>query len=109
MAAKYDVVIIGGGPNGLTAGAYLAKAGVKVLVVDKRLELGGALATELVTTVDRRYLHNTHAVYMMMVDYAPAYKSGLRGKLQSKAYLPFFAGSHAFYRWELSLPVQRPG
>jgi len=74
MAAKYDVVIIGGGPNGLTAGAYLAKAGVKVLVVDKRLELGGALATELVTTVDRRYLHNTHAVYMMMVDYAPAYK-----------------------------------
>src|SRR3990172_7604333 len=70
---KYDVVIIGAGPNGLAAGGYLAKAGLKVVILDRRLELGGGLVTELVTTVDR-FLHNTHAVYMMMVDYAPIYK-----------------------------------
>ncbi len=29
---KFDVLIIGGGPNGLTAGAYLAKAGQRVLI-----------------------------------------------------------------------------
>ena len=29
---KYDVIIVGAGPNGLTAGAYLAKAGASVLI-----------------------------------------------------------------------------
>lgn len=72
MNRKYDVVIIGSGPNGLTAGAYLAKAGLKVLAIDKRFEAGGGLATEMVTVPS--FLHNTHAIYMMMVDYAPPYK-----------------------------------
>ena len=44
--SNWDVVIIGGGPNGLIAGAYLAKAGVKVAVVERRYEVGGGLATE---------------------------------------------------------------
>ncbi|MDY6862789.1 MAG: FAD-dependent oxidoreductase, partial [Thermodesulfobacteriota bacterium] len=35
MPEKYDIIIIGGGPNGLSAGAYLAKAGEKVLIVDR--------------------------------------------------------------------------
>jgi len=39
---KYDVIIIGGGPNGLVAGSYLAKAGLKVLVLERRYEVGGA-------------------------------------------------------------------
>ncbi|MBI4317703.1 MAG: NAD(P)/FAD-dependent oxidoreductase [Chloroflexi bacterium] len=69
--AKYDVVIIGAGVNGLLAGAYLSKAGLKVLLVEKRYEAGGGLATEEVTWPG--FLSNTHAVYMMMVDYAPAY------------------------------------
>jgi len=73
MPEKYDVIIIGGGPNGLTAGAYLAKAGEKVLIVDRRGELGGGLATEEATTCGG-FIHNVHAVYFMMVDYAPAYK-----------------------------------
>jgi phytoene dehydrogenase-like protein len=41
-----DVVIIGGGHNGLACAAYLAKAGLDVLVVEKRDVLGGAAATE---------------------------------------------------------------
>lgn len=72
MARKYDVVIIGAGPNGLIAGAYLSKAGLKTLIVEKRLEAGGGLATEESTLP--MFLHNTHSIYHMMVEYAPAYK-----------------------------------
>lgn len=42
----YDAVIVGGGHNGLTCAAYLAKAGGKVLVLEKRHVLGGAAVTE---------------------------------------------------------------
>ena len=38
---KYDVIIIGGGPNGLVAGSYLAKAGQKVLVLEKESQIAG--------------------------------------------------------------------
>jgi len=72
MAQKYDVIIIGGGPNGLEIGAYLSKAGQKVLLLEKRFEVGGGLATEEVTLPD--FFHNTHAIYHMMVDYAPVYQ-----------------------------------
>ena len=68
---KYDVIIIGAGPNGLQIGAYLVKAGLKVLLLERRHECGGGLATEAVTITD--FIHNTHAVYMMMADYAPVY------------------------------------
>ena len=43
---KYDVIIIGAGHNGLTAAAYLARAGRKVLVLERRHVLGGAAVTE---------------------------------------------------------------
>ena len=69
----YDVVVIGGGPNGLTAAAYLAKSGEKVVIVDRRGELGGGAVTEEATLVGG-FLHNVHAIYMMMADYAPAYQ-----------------------------------
>ena len=72
MVQQYaDVIIIGAGPNGLELGAYLSKAGLKVLVLERRLEMGGGLATEYVTLPE--YVNNTHAIYMMMVDYAPVY------------------------------------
>jgi phytoene dehydrogenase-like protein len=45
-AVKYDVIIIGAGHNGLTAAAYLARAGRKVLVLERRHVLGGAAVTE---------------------------------------------------------------
>src|SRR5437764_8601428 len=42
----YDAVIIGGGHNGLTCAAYLAGAGLKVMVLERRAVVGGAAVTE---------------------------------------------------------------
>ena len=46
MPATRDVVIIGGGHNGLVTAFYLAKAGFKPLLLERRPEIGGAAITE---------------------------------------------------------------
>ncbi len=46
MPQRYDAVIIGGGHNGLISAAYLARAGLKTLVLERRYVLGGAAVTE---------------------------------------------------------------
>ena len=42
----YDAIVVGGGHNGLTNGAYLAKAGLKTLILERRSLFGGAAITE---------------------------------------------------------------
>ena len=45
---SYDAIIVGAGHNGLTTACYLAKAGLKTLVVEKNEQIGGAaVSTEL--------------------------------------------------------------
>ncbi|HEY5658075.1 MAG TPA: NAD(P)/FAD-dependent oxidoreductase [Myxococcota bacterium] len=46
MTQTYDAIVVGGGHNGLTCAAYLAKAGRKVLVLERRHLVGGAAVTE---------------------------------------------------------------
>jgi phytoene dehydrogenase-like protein len=46
IAQQYDAIIIGGGHNGLVCGSYLAKAGLKTLVLERRHVIGGAAVSE---------------------------------------------------------------
>ena len=46
MGERYDAVIIGGGHNGLVCAFYLARAGYKVRILERRAVVGGAAVTE---------------------------------------------------------------
>ena len=70
--SDWDAVIIGAGPNGLMTAAYLARAGLKVALVERRYEVGGGLATEEILFPG--YYSNIHAIYHLMVDYMPVVK-----------------------------------
>lgn len=69
MESEFDVVIVGGGPNGLMTAAYLSRCNLRVLLVERRHEIGGGLATE--ETLFPGYYTNPHAIYHMMTDYMP--------------------------------------
>jgi phytoene dehydrogenase-like protein len=70
--STWDVIIIGGGPNGLMAAAYLAKAGLKVILLERRYEIGGGLVTEEI--MFPCYYSNAHVIYHLMADYMPVMK-----------------------------------
>src|SRR5688572_28258204 len=48
LRSQYDAVIVGGGHNGLVAAAYLARAGLSCVVLERRAVVGGAAVSERV-------------------------------------------------------------
>src|SRR5512136_910284 len=59
----YDVIVIGGGINGLTAAAYLAKAGLAVSVFEASGQCGAHCDTIAIGIPG--FLHNTHAAWLV--------------------------------------------
>src|SRR5919197_3007876 len=66
-ARDWDAVVVGGGHNGLTAAAYLARAGRSVLVAERGERLGGACTLEQ-PFPDRRYLISPCAYVVGLLD-----------------------------------------
>jgi len=70
--ASYDAVIIGAGHNGLCLAAYLARAGMKVGMFERRHDEGGGAHTDEATVPG--FWHNLHAQYMEFIEMMPMYR-----------------------------------
>ncbi|MES2158670.1 MAG: NAD(P)/FAD-dependent oxidoreductase [Pseudomonadota bacterium] len=79
--SNYDIVVMGAGHNGLTAAAYMAKAGKKVLVLERKPRFGGGVSTrELIAP---GYWHDEHSNVHIMIQGNPMIREdelGLIGK-----------------------------
>ncbi len=71
-AATYDGIILGAGHNGLILQAYLGKAGLKTLTIERKAVAGGGLAT-LEDPRHPGFLHNTHAFFQRAITTMPWY------------------------------------
>jgi phytoene dehydrogenase-like protein len=69
----YDGIILGGGHNSLVMQAYLCKAGLKVLCLERRHIAGGGLTT-MEDPKHPGFLHNTHSFYHRALNQMPWYK-----------------------------------
>jgi phytoene dehydrogenase-like protein len=77
--SNYDIVVMGAGHNGLTAAAYLAKAGKKVLVLESKPHFGGGVSTrELITP---GYWHDEHSNVHIMIQGNPMLRDDELGLL----------------------------
>ena len=105
LAAKrdWDAIVVGGGHNGLTAAAYLARAGKSVLVLERRERLGGAATLERPFS-DDRYVVSPCAYVVglldqLVIDELDLHKRGLRYWVADpNLWVPFDDGS-AFAQW----------
>jgi len=69
LERSYDGVIIGAGHHGLVLGSYLAKTGLNILLVERRLEYGGGLSTKEVTKPG--FYHNLHSINHFHISATP--------------------------------------
>ncbi len=77
-SGKYDAIVVGGGHNGLTAALYLARAGWKVLVLERNAQIGGATVSAEVTVPG--FVHDLYSMNQNLFAGSPVYaefKAGL--------------------------------
>src|ERR1700739_1154807 len=72
LQRTYDGIIIGAGHHGLVLGSYLAKAGLDILLVDRRLTYGGGLNTTEATLPG--FYHNLHSINHFHITQTPWFR-----------------------------------
>jgi phytoene dehydrogenase-like protein len=72
LKRDYDGIVIGAGHHGLVLATYLAKAGLKILLVERRLNYGGGLTTKQVTKAG--FYHNLHSINHFQISNSPWFK-----------------------------------
>src|ERR1700738_1606735 len=72
-AARYDAVIVGAGPNGLTAAAVLSRAGRRVLVLEANTRVGGACSSADLTGTGT--IHDLGAAVPPLAAASPAFRA----------------------------------
>ena len=110
-AKRWDVVVVGGGHNGLTAAAYLARAGQSVLVLERRERLGGACTLER-PFADQRYSVSPCAYVVGLLDELVIQELDLRQRgfecyvADPNLWVPFEDGT-SFGQWLDDAKTQR--
>ena len=79
MAGAFDIVVIGSGHNGLVAAAYLAKAGKKVLVLERNAWFGGGVVTQELTVPG--FHHDRHSMAHIFIQANPLIRNDELGLL----------------------------
>lgn len=77
--SHYDIVVMGGGHNGLTAAAYMAKAGKRVLVLERKAHFGGGVSTR--ELIQPGYWHDEHSNVHIMIQGNPMLREDELGLL----------------------------
>jgi phytoene dehydrogenase-like protein len=72
LERAYDGIIIGAGQHGMVLGSYLAKAGLKILLVERRLTYGGGLMTTEATRPG--FYHNLHSINHFHITHTPWFR-----------------------------------
>ena len=77
--SQYDIVVMGAGHNGLTAAAYMAKAGKKVLVLERKPHFGGGVSTRQL--IQPGFWHDEHSNVHIMIQGTPMLRDDELGLL----------------------------